>query len=117
MTLLEALRTAVESVKSWAEGEFIRKQDNVSKITTVDLVASAWVLDNGLYRQSVFCPGITQNSKLDLQPTPAQIVELQNDNIALMAVNNNGFAIIYAFNNQPTSNMTVQVLLTEVAAV
>ena len=61
--------------------------------------------------------GITANSKVDLQPTAVQIVELQNNDIALMAENNDGVITVYALGGKPTVDYTMQALITEVTPV
>ena len=60
---------------------------------------------------------LTSTSKIDLQPTAIQIVELQNSDIALMAENNNGTVTVYALGGKPTVDYTMQVLITEVTVV
>ena len=87
------------------------------RITTVDLPASGWTGSANPYSQVVTVNGVTANSKLDLQPTAQQIVALQNEDIALMAENNAGTVTFYALGGKPTSDYTMQVLLTEVSYV
>lgn len=87
------------------------------KLTSVTMLASAWSGDSNPYSQVVTCGGVNVNSKLDLQPTPTQIVELQDAEISLMATNNNGTVTVYAIGGKPTSDMTMQVLITEVSVV
>lgn len=84
------------------------------KLTTITILASAWEGDSNPYSQVVECSGVNVNSKLDLQPTPTQIVELQDAEISLMATNSNGVVTVYAIGNKPTSDMTMQVIITEV---
>lgn len=87
------------------------------RIATVTLSASGWTGSANPYSQVVAVNGVTANSKIDLQPTAQQIVSLQNEDIALMAENNAGTVTFYALGGKPTSNYTMQVLLTEVAYV
>lgn len=87
------------------------------RITTVTLTASKWTGSASPYSQVVTVNSVTTNSKVDLQPTAAQIVDLQNADIALMAENNGGTVTFYSFGGKPSSNMAMQVLLTEVAYV
>jgi hypothetical protein len=87
------------------------------RIATVTLPASGWTGSTNPYSQVVVVNGVTVNSKLDLQPTAQQIVSLQNEDIALMAENNAGTVTFYALGGKPTTNYTMQVLLTEVAFV
>lgn len=84
------------------------------KMTTINLLASNWTGINSPYSQVVTVNGVTENSKIDLQPTPTQLIELQNDDIALMISNDNGTVTAYALNYKPTSDYTMQVLITEV---
>ncbi len=87
------------------------------RIATVTLPASGWKGSSNPYSQVVTVNGVTVNSKLDLQPTALQIVSLQDEEIALMAENNAGTVTFYALGGKPTSDYTMQVLLTEVAFV
>ena len=92
---------------------------NVSnpKLTTITMNASAWAGNSNPYSQIVSCSGVNANSKLDLQPTPTQIVALQNAEISLMLTNNNGVVTAWAIGGKPTVNYTMDVLITEVTVV
>lgn len=90
---------------------------SIPKLTTVTIPASGWVGSSNPWNQVIQCNGVNVNSKLDLQPTPTQIVELQDAEISLMATNNNGVVTIYALGGKPTFDMTMDVLITEVAIV
>ena len=87
------------------------------RIVTVTLVADAWEGSSNPWSQVVTVNGVSVNSKVDLQPTAHQIVALQNADIALMAENNNGVVTVYALGGKPTTDYTMQVLITEVAYV
>lgn len=87
------------------------------KLTSVTMRANAWQGISNPYSQVVTCSGVNVNSKLDLQPTPTQIVELQDAEISLMLTNNQGTVTAWAIGGKPTSDMTIQVLITEVAVV
>ena len=69
------------------------------------------------YSQVITVNSVTANSKVDLQPTAAQILELQEADIMLMAENDSGTVSIYALGGIPTSDYTMQVLITEVEVV
>lgn len=86
----------------------------VDKISTISLPASGWTAATNIYSQVVTVAGATTNSKVDIYPTPEQLVELQNAGIALVAVNEDGVVTVYAINNKPTSDYSMQVTLTEV---
>ena len=87
------------------------------KLTSITMLASAWLGDNNPYSQVVTCGGVNVNSKLDLQPTPTQIVELQDAEISLMLTNTNGIVTAYAIGGKPTVDYTMDVLITEVVIV
>ena len=91
-----------------------RKQITASKISAVSLPASGWTEATNIYSQVVSVTGATVNSKVDLYPTPEQLVELQSAGIVLVAVNEDGVVTVYALNNKPTADYNMQVTLTEV---
>lgn len=96
------------------DGALQRKQITVSKTSTISLTASNWTETTNIYSQVVAVAGVTENSKVDIYPTPEQLVELQVSGISLVAVNEDGIVTVYAFNNKPTSDYNMQVTLTEV---
>ena len=87
------------------------------KLSTITLLATDWVGEVSPYSQVVNISGVTSTSKIDLQPTAAQLVELQDAEITLIAENNNRVITIYALNNEPTKDYTMQVLITEVQSI
>lgn len=87
------------------------------KLTNISIPASGWQGTSSPYSQVVACNGVNVNSKLDLQPTPAQIVELQDTETALMATNTNGVVTIWAIGTKPTTTYNMDVLITEVTVV
>lgn len=87
------------------------------RIATITLSASEWVGSAEPYSQVVSIPNVGITSKVDLQPTAAQIVALQNAETTLMASNNGGTVTIHAIGNKPTSDYTMQVLIQEVSFV
>lgn len=87
------------------------------RLTTVTMFADAWEGDSMPYSQTITCSGVTANSKIDLQPTAVQIVELQNDETTLMLQNDNGVVTAWAIGNKPTQDYTMQAQMTEVVIV
>ena len=81
--------------------------------TTITLPASAWAGTVSPYSQIVSVSGVTANSKIDLQLTAIQLTELQSLGIALMTENDDGVVTVYALNNKPTSDYTIQATITE----
>ena len=89
----------------------------IPRVSTITLSKSAWVGSAEPYSQTVSVATVTASTKVDLQPTAQQIISLNNDEIALIAQNNNGAVTIYAIGGKPSVDYTMQVLLTEVAYV
>ena len=87
------------------------------KSTTVTLYADKWVETSSGYSQVVTMNGVTANSKIDLQPSPDQLASLVEDEVSLVTGNNNSVVTIYAIGASPSSDMTMQVLITEVRSV
>lgn len=90
---------------------------NAPKLTTITLLSDLWIGDISPYYQSVSISGVNVNSKLDLQPTPEQLSALQDAEISLMAVNDQGSVKVYSLNDKPESDMTMQVLITDVEVI
>ena len=87
------------------------------RISTITLAEANWTGNSSPYAQVVDINTVTSATKIDLQPTVSQIVEMQNADIALMAENLDGVVTIYSFGGKPIGDMTMQVLLTEVSYV
>ena len=87
------------------------------KCTNITLLASNWVGDTNPWSQVVSISGVTEHSKIDLHATALQIVELQNNDIAFMAENDDGVVTIYALGSKPTIDYIIQAEITEVAVV
>lgn len=83
---------------------------NAPKLTSITMLANEWASNGNLYHQTVVCNGVNVNSKLDLQPSPAQIVALQDEEISLMASNNNGVVTIWSIGGKLNVDMTMDVL-------
>lgn len=87
------------------------------KLTSVTMQAANWSGNSNPWSQTITCNGVNVNSKLDLQPTPTQIVELQDAEISLMLTNNQGTVVAWAIGNKPAQDYTMDVLITEVTVV
>lgn len=84
------------------------------KLANVTLSAANWTGSANPWSQVVTINGVTANSKIDLQPTAVQIVELQNAEITLMLQNDTGVVTAWAIGNKPTQDYEMQVLISEV---
>ena len=84
--------------------------------SSVILLASAWVGNGDTYSQVVGLPGVSLNTKVDLQPTPEQLEEFHYLTLGFVAENEGGIVTVYAIGDKPTNDHTIQVTLTEVEA-
>lgn len=103
--------------ESTLEDRVVTLENKGTTISTVTLLADSWTGDSAPYSQQVAISGVTINSKVDLQPTAEQTKELQDEDIAFVAENNDGIVTIYAINGKPIIDYTIQVQLTEVTSV
>lgn len=85
----------------------------VIKKIYIELLASGWSGEQSPYSQEVVIDGITANSQIDLQVTPEQLTELQDNEISLVATNDNGSVVIWAIGDKPTSDYTIQATVSE----
>ncbi len=94
--------------------DWVKNNSAKSKTATVTLSANSWVGDASPFTQVVTVNGVTENSKIDLQPTALQFVSLQDAEIALTAENNAGIVTVWAIGDKPAEDMEIQAEITEV---
>ena len=89
---------------------------NVYKEKTVSIVLSAtsWLNEVSPFYQTVSIDNVTANSKIDLQPTVQQIVDLQTDETTLVVENDKGVIKVWAIGYKPLRDYTIQATITEV---
>jgi len=85
------------------------------RIATITLTKAGWTGSAAPYSQVVSINTVTSATRVELNPTVAQILSLQNEDIALMANNDGGVVTIYSFGGKPSADMTMQATLTEVS--
>lgn len=119
-------KSAYESAKdggyTGTEQEFnadlatVGEKAEVSKVVDITMAVDSWSeLDIG-YKQTVVVTGGNANTLVALEPTPVQIVALQEAGVTALMVNNDGGTFeAYAIGEKPTADMTVQAKLEEVA--
>ena len=87
------------------------------KSDTVTLLSSSWIGTTEPYSQVVALSNITTNSKIDLQPTIEQLLDLLTYGIALQAVNEDGVITVNAIGGKPIADYNIQVFITETEAI
>lgn len=85
------------------------------RVITISLPASKWSGSNGIYSQSVSMDGVTVNSKVDLLPSPEQLEELLTAEISMTTANTEGTVTVFAIGYAPTTDFTMQAMVTEVS--
>ena len=89
-------------------------ESSVPTTASITLRAAAW-LDNGShYSQVVTLANVTSLTKVDLQPTVAQLDTLHEQSLGFYTINSNGSVTVYAVGNKPLQDFTFQVTMTEV---
>lgn len=88
----------------------------IPKETEVILPLSAWVGTESPYTQVVAINGITSNTRVDLVPTPEQLVIWENKNLTFSTENENGVVTVFAIGDKPQNDYIIDVVLTEVGA-
>ena len=81
--------------------------------SSVTLYGDLWVGEEAPYSQSVVIKGVGVNSTVDLRPTPEQAIEFGMENIILQAINNDGDVVIYALDEKPTADYTIEARITD----
>ena len=82
----------------------------------ISLPAASWT-GSGPYTQTVTIPGITVNSKVDIQMDATALgVLIDSGTSAIWIENNNGTLTAKALGEKPNANLSVQVTITEVTA-
>lgn len=83
-------------------------------VSSITLTSAGWTGEASPYTQAVTLAGVTANTKVDLQPDAATISQLITDTVAGMYIANDGGTLTaYAVNAKPTTDLTIQVTLTE----
>lgn len=123
---------ANKTIKSWVNGAVqnisvpdvaytepaITMEGKVSAVVaTVTLPAADWEGSASPYYQTITSSIFTANSVVDLQPTPSQLAEWQDDGLAFNTANDNGTVRVYVAGGLPTTDITVQIKVQEVVVI
>ena len=85
-----------------------------ARVSTVTLRAANWTGTASPYSQVVSIVGTTENSKVDLTPTVAQMNIFHQKDLAFVTENDDGVITVYAIGDKPTNDYTMAVTITEV---
>lgn len=99
-----------------AIGKMEYKINRTFVVKQISLPAASWT-GSGPYTQTVTIPGITVNSKVDIQMDATALgVLIDSGTSAIWIENNNGTLTAKALGEKPNANLSVQVTITEVTA-
>ena len=90
-----------------------------TKTDEITLSASKWVEQDGgsHYTQVVSVSGITANTRIDLNPTPEQLISIVDEGLSMFAANQNGVVTVYCMGGKPATDMTLPIAKQEVVYV
>lgn len=83
-------------------------------VNSVTLYAANWTGSESPYSQVVNIYGITQRSKVDLQPSTEQLAIFHEKDLAFVAENEDGVITVFCVGQKPTNDYTIQITVTEV---
>jgi len=108
--LQEDIKAIQEDVAALQSGEA-----TAAKLIFIALPVDSWVEGVGFFTQEVTVEGGTEHSLIALQPTPGQLLVLQEDGVSALQVNNDGGIFTAAATGAaPSVDMTIQATITEV---
>lgn len=81
----------------------------------ITISSTGWTVsdDGTYYTQVIAVPNASTNSRVDLNPSPTQIIQLMNEEVSMFISNDNGTFTAYAINNKPSIDMTISVRISE----
>lgn len=86
------------------------------KISTITLPAANWKNAESPFFQTVEVAGISEASKIDIQPNKEQVAAFCVEGTMLHIENDGGIATAYAIGTKPAEDLVLQVTLTEVVS-
>lgn len=88
---------------------------NTNRQVFINMSAASWTEEDGKFNQTVSVSTGLTNTFVSLQPTPEQIIALQEDGVSALQVNNkDGVFTAVAIGAAPTTDLSIQGILTEV---
>lgn len=106
----------VGTEKEWLASLKGEKGDNAAAgfITFIDLPSASWQGDGNLFSQVVDIPGVTENSRVDINPSVDQLEVFYQKDVSFVTENEDGVVTVYCIGQKPVNDYTVQVTVTEV---
>ena len=86
------------------------------KITQITLPAANWKNGESPFFQTVEVAGISEASRIDIQPNKEQVAAFCVEGTLLHIENDGGIATAYAIGTKPGEDLKLQVTLTEVVS-
>lgn len=88
------------------------------RIAYINLLSANWVQggEENLFSQIVDIEGVTENSKIDLNPSFEQLAIFHQKDIAFVAENEDGVVTVYCIGQKPVADYEMQITITEVVA-
>ena len=83
-------------------------------VNSVTLYASKWNGASSPYSQVVNIDGVTNYSKIDLQPSTDQLTIFHEKDLAFVAENEDGVVTVFCVGQKPTNDYNIQITVTEV---
>lgn len=85
------------------------------KTVTISLPSSSWdEIGDNQYSQIVNIDGVTEYSKVDLQPALEQLAIFHEKDVTFVTENDGGIITVYCIGQKPTNDYTMQATITEV---
>lgn len=86
-------------------------------IVDISLRAASWIesQDMSYFTQDVVIPNVTAKTKIDLQPSPEQLISMINNGIVMFVANNDGNIKVYAVGEKPIEDFIIQASIKEVS--
>ena len=114
-------RTPVKGVDYFTEADIEELLSRLTGTATaaiahITLYAAKWQGAASPYSQVITVDGITEYSKVDINPSVEQLAVFHQKDIALVAENEDGVVTVYCIGQKPTADYTMQITITEVLA-
>lgn len=83
-------------------------------LTEITIYAAKWEGEESPYSQVVDIEGVTENSKVDLQPSVEQLTIFHQKDLAFVTENEDGVVTVFAIGDKPANDYTIQATIMEV---